>query len=145
VSRSRGRPKASPKTALRRPYVLTPEVQGSIIEFLTHGNFLRTACEAAGTTYRCFRHWQRRWEGGNPDAQIFADFLHAIKKAVALGEINALRNVLAGGPGWQGSAWFLERRFPERWARKDIIVVKGVRDLSELTDDELNNYLQKGK
>lgn len=126
------------KTKLQRPYVLTPETQATIVLSLAEGNYIKTACEGAGTTYDCFRHWQRRWEEDDPVAQEFADFFKAVKKAVAQGEENALRTVVAGDTGWQGSAWFLERRFPKRWCKKDHLTLKSENvDVKTLTDAEL--------
>lgn len=111
-------------TKLTRPYVLTPETQAKIIFSLASGNYIKTACESAGTTYECFRHWRSRWENDDPVAQEFNDFFVAVKKAVATGEENALRTVIGGDTGWQGSAWFLERRFPKRWGKRDQVTVK---------------------
>ncbi|MBV8612080.1 MAG: hypothetical protein JO034_32150 [Singulisphaera sp.] len=139
MSRSRGRPKAPPKTALRRPHVLTLEAQRLIIAFLAEGNFLETALAAAGVSKDCFLYWRRLWDEGNPRAQIYADFFCSLKRAMALGEVNALNNLRADPCGWQRWAWFLERRHPHHWARKGMIMIKGVRDLSELSDGELEN------
>ena len=53
----------------------------------------------------------------------------------------------AGEGNWQAAAWWLERRFPERWGRRervDATVRGGVApvdesrvDMSKLTDEEL--------
>jgi hypothetical protein len=30
-----------------------------------------------------------------------------------------LKNVEAASSGWQASAWYLERKYPDRWGRRD--------------------------
>ena len=129
-------------TQLQRPRALSREVQQRIITLLAEGNYLFVACEAAGLTYSGFRHWQRRWEDGDPVAQEFADFFESVKRAVAVGEVNALRELTAGDPGWQSRAWFLERRFPQRWGRKDRTPVqpKPPKPIDQMTPDELDAY-----
>jgi hypothetical protein len=133
---------------LPRPYALTVDVQGQIVASLREGNYVSVACRAAGTTYDTFRHWERRWEDGDPVAQQFADFFMASRKAQALAETEALRRVREGAPGWQGSAWYLERRFSARWGRRATIAVDGPRlleDLSKLTDEELEAIARGSK
>lgn len=124
------------KTTLVRPTVLTPEVQKKVLKLLSQGNFVATACEASGLTYQTFRSWQRRWEDGDPGAQQFAQFFELVALAVPLGEAQALMTLRIGAPGWQAQAWFLERRFPKRWAKKDELIIKN-QDVSKMTDEEL--------
>lgn len=126
---------------LARPTVLSPEVQLAIVTALAEGNYLATACQAAGITYSGFRWWQKRWEEGDPVAQRFADFFESVNRASAVAERSALGGVRAGSPGWQGEAWFLERRFPRRWGKRDRAPVPATpRDLTKMTDDDLERY-----
>jgi len=48
------------------------------------------------------------------------EFSGAIKSAVATRKLTRLKRIDAGEPGWQGTAWSLERQFPERFARPEI-------------------------
>jgi hypothetical protein len=125
-----------PKGNILKPVALTPEVQQAIIVSLTKGNYLNTACESSGVTRWTFYHWKNRFDEGDPDAQIYADFFNSIKRASAIGEALALERLQTGSTGWQAYAWFLERRFPARWGRKDQLTVKG-KDVKKLTDEEL--------
>ena len=127
---------------LVKPAALSPECQQSIIELLSRGNYLSTACEASGITYNGFRWWQVRWEQGDKDAQKYDDFFKAIKRASAIAEVDALDVVRNGNPAWQGNGWFLERRFPKRWGRKDRKPdpPKPQKPLSDMTPDELDEY-----
>jgi hypothetical protein len=76
-------------------------------------------------------------------------FLDAYKKATAIAEATAVENVRRAGTDplyWAASMTFLERRFPERWARRrdadsgpKIVVQIGAdpRDVRvRLTEDE---------
>ncbi|MBV8611905.1 MAG: helix-turn-helix domain-containing protein [Singulisphaera sp.] len=119
--------------------MMTPAVRARILELLEAGNFLQTACTAAGISRHTLNHWRRRWRADDPAASEYDEFFTALKAAIALGEVAALRQVLAGGAGWQSAAWFLARRHPHHWARKDMIIIKGVRDLGELSDEELED------
>ena len=48
----------------------------------------------------------------------FQELMEAVKNASAVAESRAIQTILADD-SWQSKAWFLERRFPERWRRKD--------------------------
>lgn len=99
-----------------RPAVLTPKAQRKIVDLLVQGNYLSTACSVAGISVQTFNYWRRLFEDGAEHAQIYADFFAAVKAAGAVAEAESLGRVRAGVMGWQGSAWFLERRFPQKWA-----------------------------
>ena len=51
-------------------------------------------------------------------AANFKELLESVKKASAVAESRAIQTILADD-SWQSKAWYLERRFPERWGRKD--------------------------
>ena len=48
----------------------------------------------------------------------FQELMVAVKNASAVAESRTIQTILADD-SWQSKAWFLERRFPERWRRKD--------------------------
>lgn len=104
-----------------RPTVLTPEAQRIITNAVAEGSHLSVACRAAGITYSNFAHWRKRCEEGDETAQRFADFFDDIKRASSVAEIMALSKLKEGEQGWQSLAWFLERRFPDRWGKRDKV------------------------
>ena len=57
--------------------------------------------------------------------KIYRNLRNAIKKAIAEAEI---RNILivqkAGEKNWQAAMTWLERKYPQRWARRDKLEVK---------------------
>ena len=127
------------------PRALTPEVQALILELLAQGNYIGTSCRAAGVTIRTFQLWRRRWLDGDPEAREFDGFFRDTKRAIAAGEAALLKNIVDAAD-WKSCAWILERRWPERWARKDCVLVKGARkDLANLTDAELDELARQAR
>ena len=125
--------------------VLTPEVQARIYVSVLKGNWLTTACQAAGIHYHTYRNWQKRWEADDYDAYQYNDFFLKMREADAIAESDALNELRRGETGWQAKAWFLERRFPKKWAKKEVAITSNAEvDLSKKSDDELNAIV-KGK
>src|SRR3954467_12213347 len=75
---------------VERPRALTPEVQRDILRFMSMGAFLSPACRAAGISVDTFYHWRKRCEGGDREAQVYADFFGAFACACARAEIDAV-------------------------------------------------------
>ena len=48
----------------------------------------------------------------------FQELMEAVKNASAVAESRAIQTILSDD-SWQSKAWYLERRFPGRWVRKD--------------------------
>jgi transposase len=59
---------------------------------------------------------------------IFVLFSTRYKKAIALAEIRSIKliNKAAKGGAWQAAAWWLERRIPATYGRKDQVSLQGV-------------------
>lgn len=93
-----------------------PEVGPVLIEAVQRGNYFETAARLAGISERTLYNWIERGEAGDDG---FAEFLHALKKAEAEAEDAALQVVKSMPQGWQANAWWLERRFPSRYGRRD--------------------------
>ena len=103
---------------------LTPEVHASIVKWMEAGNYFETACQITGVAVRTARLWLRH--GNKQKRGKYADFLHSVKKAEARAEArNVLRIETASAKQWQASAWLLERKHPERWARHDRHEITG--------------------
>lgn len=56
-----------------------------------------------------------------PNGSIYLEFATSVKKALADAEMNQLNLILleARKGTWQAAAWYLERRFRDRWGRPD--------------------------
>lgn len=72
----------------------------------------------AGIGVRPLYRWKREGERAQ-EGTLAVRFWQALKKAEALAAHRALLKVQEGKKGWQASAWFLERRFPEYYRRRE--------------------------
>ena len=53
----------------------------------------------------------------------FFEFQEAVQQAEAVAEAERVRLILKAGKydDWKANAWYLERKYPERWGRKERI------------------------
>lgn len=100
-----------------RPSKLTPEVQEKICNAIRAGNYYEAACAYAGIDYSTFRRWMIK--GEKTKKGKYHEFCEAVKKAEYEAEMRLVAMWQKHMPdNWQAIATFLERRFPERWARR---------------------------
>jgi hypothetical protein len=110
----------------------------TIKTFLTavhDGNYIDTACELADISVETYRQWTKRADEGE---QPFKALVAATKRASAIAEAMEVGKVRTAGKDprfWAASMTYLERRHPERWARRSdghdgpkVVVQIGVRD-----------------
>ena len=101
-----------------RPTKLTPEVQKQICDAIEAGNYIETAAAYAGINKDTLYRWLR--DGARAKKGKKKNFSDAVQKALAKSE---MRDVYIIGKAaenqWQAAAWRLERKFPDRWGRKD--------------------------
>jgi len=122
-----------PKESGRPPKLVKESVRNIILEYLSKGNYIETACLAAGIRYQTFRNWQlwaQDYEAnpgnGNEHRKIYFDFFQELKNAEAKAEAAALARIDEAGKQrqyWPANAFRLERKYPERWGRRDIPIV----------------------
>lgn len=104
-----------------RPTKLTAVTQQAIVQALRAGNYLETAAAYAGVSKQSIYTWIKRGQKGEPKYQ---EFLDAIEKAQADSETRDVAIIAkAAETQWQASAWRLERKFPERWGRREHVTV----------------------
>ena len=106
---------------------LTPQVQEKICKVLSSigsGVHYTTACAYAGVNYNTFRAWMKR--GEEEPYGIYRDFYNAVKKAEAEAEEKLIKILNDAAPGdWRAALAMLERRWPERWAKREKLDVEG--------------------
>ena len=95
---------------------LTPELIEKISTEIQNCSYQKVAARKCGVGESPFYAWMEKAEGGGGGQ--FQELLEAVKKASAVAESRAIQTILADD-SWQSKAWYLERRFPERWGRKD--------------------------
>jgi transposase len=95
---------------------LTEDVQAKILQAIATGATRRTAAAFAGIGERTLYTWLAS------DRSPFRQFRQALLLAEANATIlmiGAVRN--AASTSWQAAAWWLERKYPDEWGKKDRI------------------------
>ena len=108
---------------MARPSKCTPEVVAKICEALKLGVSWAAAAAHAGLTERCVMEWKARGlEGEAP----FDQFLQEATRARESAEVRMAAIVMKAAQEGNASAaqWWLERRRPENWGRRDHNVVE---------------------
>src|SRR5687767_5204258 len=108
-----------------RPTKLNAEVQDAILDAVTVGNYRETAAAAAGISKVTLYNWIARGEE-HANAEVvparerpYVEFLNALERAEAIGEMTLLAGASAGKYGWQAKMTVLERRWPTKWGRSE--------------------------
>lgn len=94
------------------------EKVAKLLQALRGGNFREVACEWAGIPERTFRAWMQEGEAGAPQSSV--DFCRQVMEAEKAAEIRNVAFVMkAAEEDPKHAEWWLERKHPERWGRKD--------------------------
>jgi len=117
-----------------RPTKLDEVVQEKIVNAIKAGNYIETAAAYAGINKDTLYEWLKRGEREkqrlrkdknlkiNKAEEPFVYFSDAVEKALAEAE---MRNVLiiskTAEAQWQAAAWWLERKYPEKWGKRDNV------------------------
>ena len=107
---------------MARPSKLTEDVINRILLSIRVGNDKKVAAAMAGISESTLYSWLE--QAKKPDAEPeFLEFLESLTQAEAEAEINAVGRIrqAADNGRWQASAWWLERKYGERWGRNDKI------------------------
>jgi len=116
-----------------RPSKLTPELQERILQLIRKGNYIEVACAAVGIDKSTYYKWLQR--GQQAKSGKYFDFFIAAKKAEREAEtafLDRIREAAFKDKDWKAAAWYLERKYPERWGRKERHEVTG-EDGGEIT------------
>lgn len=125
---------------------LNHEVMGELERLVKDGNYISTACGAVGITIQTYDNW-KRWgredNNGREFHELYKEFYERLSKAesYAEGEFLGIIKDAAKAGTWQAAAWYLERKYPEKWGRRERfdgnINIKKKTDVEHLTDEEL--------
>jgi transposase-like protein len=109
---------------------LTKARHAGIVRMIASGSYAEVAARANGVDPATFYRWMKRGEEaetddkGKPldfDDDRYCVFREAVKEAEAKAEVLAVGRIqqAAASGTWTASAWYLERKYPDRWGRKD--------------------------
>jgi hypothetical protein len=111
--------------------MLTPDRHRRIVDMIRLGSYAAVAATACGIGESTFYQWTKRgreaeWNDdgtlANQDDRPYVEFAEAVKEAEAAAEVQSVGTIRqAGQQSWQAAAWYLERKYPDRWARKDTL------------------------
>ena len=100
----------------------TPEMVKQLIKYVEGGSYIVVACRAVGIAEKTFYEWFKKGEAG---IDPYSKLSKSIKMAKAKAEIKNIEIIQkAAGKNWQASMALLERKYPQRWARRDKLEVK---------------------
>ena len=95
---------------------ITEEITGCIVDALGAGHYREVACKLAGIDRKTLLNWLKR--GQRERSGVYRDLYLAVERAEAKAEVFHLKNIeTASVKSWFASAWFLERKHPERWGK----------------------------
>lgn len=128
-----------------RPTKLTGKKQKQLCDILAQGNTVTCAVAAVNLSTGTFYNWLRRGEKAadiiesgekiEPGEERYLAFLHAIKSAEIEAEQRCIITIMAASrEHWQAAAWWLERRRPESYARRDRLNVSAVSITGSMSD-----------
>ena len=115
---------------MSRKRILSEELIEQLCAYVRAGNYNIIACRAMGVIERTFYNWlergQRELNAREEDSQepesLYIQLYQSLKKAEAEAEaamVTVVREAGSVGKQWLAAATHLERRAPERWARRE--------------------------
>lgn len=134
---------------MARKTKLTRKLINEAEKLIKLGNYTVTVCQYLGIHESTWYRWMN--EGEVAKRGLKREFYESIKRAESHAEIRNVQIIQnAAQENWQASAWYLERKFHDRWGRKDKMDANvnhsgGMTnkvDLSGLTTEELRNLAQ---
>jgi len=87
-----------------------------VLDGIKAGMSYEGACGVARVTYNTFLNWRKR--GEVETAGKYFKFFQELQHAEAIAEAEQLKKIKKD-PDTKYACWILERRFPERWGRRD--------------------------
>lgn len=112
-----------------RPGILTFKLQEAICKRIAGGVYPGKAAVIEGISKDTYYGWMRR--GRAEQKGKYFNFLKAVKKAEGVAEVVYLEQIRKAAigtetdkPVWQAAAWYLERRYPDSWGRRERVDLK---------------------
>jgi hypothetical protein len=128
------------KAKMGRPEKLTPELQEKLIQVIRTGAYIETAVQFIGLSKETFYAWIKK--GAKAKGGKYKDFSDSIRKAMAETEVlDLIRLEKMSKEDAKIIMWRLERKFPSRWGRKQIIKLFEDDKGAEFTPENINSVL----
>jgi len=107
---------------MARPSKLTEDVMRRFLTSIRAGNDKKVAAAMAGIGESTLYRWLEMAEKSDSPEE-YREFRESLTQAEAEAEVAAVARIqqAATNGRWQASAWWLERKYGERWGRNDRI------------------------
>lgn len=106
-----------------RPSRFTDDVKKKILWALKIGNYRKVAAEYAGISDRTLISWLSRGRD-QMEGDPYHEFYLAVLEAEQTAEVRALGIIQqAAQKDWKAAAWYLERKFPERYCTRAAVFI----------------------
>ncbi len=93
--------------------LLTKDVALDLQEKILRGLTEEQACELVGVSYDTYSKWLVNYP-------LFKEFIRRVKSQVEFEALKHVQDAMSGGT-WSASAWFLERKWPQRYGKRDVL------------------------
>jgi transposase len=133
-----------------RPIKLNDEIQKQIIDLIRAGNYIETASSCVGISKNTLYDWlkrgareKQRTDGKiSKNEEIYVRFSDAVEKAIAEAEARDVMIIAnASKNDWKASAWRLERKFPNKWGRKEHLTADINQEHTEKTETFITHQI----
>ena len=105
-----------------RTKLLKPHVRQTILDYIAKGNYISTACKAAGVCPETYCNWQNKAEAATSSDDIYYQFFQELKTAEAQNIAHNIENIQTASDkdarNWTASAWLLERKYPAEYGKR---------------------------
>jgi hypothetical protein len=93
--------------------LLTKDVADDLKDKILRGLTDEQACELVGVKYGTYSQWLLRYP-------LFKEFIRRCKAQVEFDALEYIKDAMSGGT-WAAAAWFLERKYPQRYGKRDVL------------------------
>lgn len=127
-----------------RPSKITPEITEEICDYIKSGNYPETAAALAGIHRATFYRWIKK--GNQHKTGLHREFCDRIKEAEAYAQGAAVERIRAAGDkNWQALAWWLERKFPELWGRRQRVELEHSGEIKQEVKVSIHDRIQQAQ
>lgn len=93
--------------------LLTKDVTSDLRDKILRGLTEEQACELVGVSYSTYSQWLIKYP-------LFKEFIRRVKAEVEFDALEHIKDAMSGGT-WSAAAWFLERKWPQRYGKRDML------------------------
>lgn len=127
-----------------RPTKFAPKVVKKLLKALRNGATYTAACSYAGISYYTFNKWLKKGEQAKRGK--FRRFFEEVQEAEHEAELKCIQAWMSQIPNdWRAAKDFLERRFPDRWGKRDTTTIEHKEPLKVIIERVSTNARDKDK